>query len=37
MNITIVTSAKVDEEAYFLLAEMGIPFARIEEPKALVI
>ncbi len=36
MNITIVTSAKVDEEAFFLLAEMGMPFARIEEPKAVV-
>ncbi len=37
MNITIVTSAKANEEAYFLLAEMGMPFARIEEPKTVVI
>ncbi len=36
MNITLVTSAKVDEEAHFLLAQMGMPFARIEEPKAVV-
>ena len=37
MNITIVTSAKVDEEAHFLLTQMGMPFARIEEPQAAVI
>jgi len=36
MNITFVTSAKVDEEAHFLLAKMGMPFARIEEPQAVV-
>ncbi len=37
MNITIVTSAKGDEEGRFLLAQMGMPFARIEEPLAAVI
>ena len=37
MNITLVTSAKGDEEARFLLAQMGMPFARIEEPLAAVI
>ena len=31
MNITIVTSAKDDEEGRFLLAGMGMPFARAEE------
>ena len=28
MNITIVTTAKNDEEAYLLLKEMGMPFSR---------
>jgi large subunit ribosomal protein L5 len=28
MNITVVTSAKTDEEARFLLREMGMPFRR---------
>jgi len=28
MNITIVTTAKNDEEAYLLLKELGIPFSR---------
>ena len=28
MNITFVTSAKADEEAQALLAELGMPFAR---------
>ncbi len=37
MNITLVTSAKGDEEARSLLAQMGMPFARIEEPLAAVI
>ncbi len=31
MNITIVTSAQVDEEGRFLLAGMGMPFARAED------
>lgn len=31
MNITIVTSAETDEEARFLLAQMGMPFQRAEE------
>lgn len=28
MNVTIVTTAKTDEEARFLLREMGMPFSR---------
>ncbi|MDR2422658.1 MAG: 50S ribosomal protein L5 [Deltaproteobacteria bacterium] len=28
LNVTIVTSAKTDEEARFLLAEMGMPFRK---------
>lgn len=28
MNITFVTSAKTDEEAYTLLSELGMPFAK---------
>jgi len=28
MNITIVTSAKNDEQAFYLLRELGMPFAR---------
>jgi len=28
MNVSIVTSAKTDEEAYALLREMGMPFNR---------
>jgi len=28
MNITIVTTAKSDEEAYLLLKELGMPFSR---------
>lgn len=31
LNITIVTSARGDEEGRFLLAGMGMPFARAEE------
>jgi large subunit ribosomal protein L5 len=31
MNISIVTTAKTDEEARFLLAQLGMPFARQEE------
>lgn len=31
MNITIVTSAQGDQEGRFLLAGMGMPFARAEE------
>ena len=34
MNITIVTSAQRDEEGRFLLAGMGMPFARAEERDA---
>ena len=33
LNITIVTTAKTDEEAHFLLSELGMPFAkRVEQP-----
>ena len=28
MNISIITSAKTDEEAYELLKQMGMPFAQ---------
>ena len=28
LNITIVTSAKTDEQAFYLLRELGMPFAR---------
>lgn len=31
LNITIVTTAKTDEESRFLLAQMGMPFQRKEE------
>ena len=31
MNVTIVTTAKTDEEARFLLTELGMPFARREQ------
>lgn len=37
MNITIVTSAQVDEEGHFLLAGLGMPFARAEERGAVAI
>jgi len=37
MNITIVTSARVDEEGHFLLAGLGMPFAQAEERGALAI
>ena len=37
MNVTIVTTAKTDEEAHFLLAQLGMPFARREERRAAVI
>ena len=33
MNITIVTTAKNDEEALALLVAMGMPFKKREEPK----
>jgi large subunit ribosomal protein L5 len=36
MNITIVTTAKTDEEGRFLLREMGMPFAKREERRAAV-
>ena len=33
MNITIVTTAGDDDEAYFLLSQMGMPFAKeVERP-----
>lgn len=32
-DITIVTSAKTDEEAYFLLKELGMPFVKTKENK----
>ena len=31
MNLTIVTTAKTDEEAHFVLARLGMPFAKREE------
>ncbi|MFQ5737902.1 MAG: 50S ribosomal protein L5 [Acidobacteriota bacterium] len=31
MNVTLVTSAKTDEEARFLLSALGMPFAKKEE------
>ncbi|MFQ5930005.1 MAG: 50S ribosomal protein L5 [Acidobacteriota bacterium] len=37
MNVTIVTTAKTDEEAHFLLAQLGMPFARREERRAAAI
>ena len=33
MNITITTTAETDEEARFLLAQMGMPFTRREEQR----
>ena len=35
LNITIVTTARGDEEGHFLLAGMGMPFAQAEERSAL--
>ncbi|MDR2350334.1 MAG: 50S ribosomal protein L5 [Deltaproteobacteria bacterium] len=32
LNVTIVTSAKTDEEARFLLAELGMPFRKTDKP-----
>ena len=32
LDVTIVTTAKTDEEAYALLKELGMPFVRREEP-----
>jgi len=37
MNITIVTTAKSDEEARFLLTQMGMPFMKREERRALAV
>lgn len=37
MNVTIVTTAGTDEEARFLLAQLGMPFARREERRALAV
>ncbi len=37
MNVTIVTTAKSDEEARFLLASMGMPFVKREERRALAV
>lgn len=34
MDVTFVTSAETDEEAYALLKELGMPFVRREEKKA---
>lgn len=34
MNVTIVTTAKADEEARFLLKAIGVPFRRQEERRA---
>jgi large subunit ribosomal protein L5 len=31
MNITFVTSAKTDEEAYALLREFGLPFKNLKK------
>ena len=31
MNVTIVTTAKTDEEARFMLASLGMPFAKREQ------
>jgi large subunit ribosomal protein L5 len=31
MNLTIVTTAKTDEEARFVLARLGMPFAKPED------
>lgn len=33
MDVTFVTTAETDEEAYALLKELGMPFIRREEPK----
>jgi large subunit ribosomal protein L5 len=32
LNITIVTTAKTDDEARFLLAELGMPFRKASQP-----
>jgi large subunit ribosomal protein L5 len=37
MNVTIVTTAESDEEARFLLAQMGMPFVKREERRAMVV
>jgi large subunit ribosomal protein L5 len=37
MNVTIVTTAKTDEEARFLLAAMGMPFTKREERRMLAV
>ncbi len=34
LDVTFVTTAETDEEAYALLKELGMPFVRREEPKA---
>ena len=36
MNVTFVTTAKTDEEARFLLKEMGMPFGKKEERRLLI-
>ncbi len=36
LNITIVTSAKTDEEARYLLGQMGMPYQRDEDESGLV-
>lgn len=37
MNITVVTTARTDEEAHFLLKTMGMPFAKREERRMLAV
>ncbi len=37
MNVTIVTTAKSDEEARFMLASMGMPFVKREERRAMAV
>ncbi len=37
MNVTIVTSANTDEEARYLLEQMGMPFAKTEERRLLAV
>ena len=37
MNVTIVTTAKSDEEGRFLLAELGMPFAKRDERPVMMV
>jgi large subunit ribosomal protein L5 len=34
LDVTVVTTARTDEEAYWLLRELGMPFVRREEQPA---